>query len=545
MSVVKNQDYTVTIADMTTEGEGIGKVDGFPLFVKDTVVGDVARVRAIKVKKNYGYGRLMEVLTPSADRVEAACPLARQCGGCTLQAMSYEAQLEWKRRKIEGNLKRIGGFLDLAVGPVIGMEHPWRYRNKTQVPFGTAKDGSVTAGFYAGRTHSIIPCEDCLLSPEINEEILSTIRTFMTEFKIPAYNEETGTGIVRHALIRNGFYTGQIMVCLVINSEMLPHAEELVARLGRIPGMASVCLNINREKTNVILGSRVINLYGPGYLEDCIGELTFRISPLSFFQVNPQQTKKLYETALSFADLTGNEIVWDLYCGIGTISLFLAQKAKKVYGVEIIPAAIDNARENAVRNHLENTEFFVGKAEEVLPDWYREHGERADIIVVDPPRKGCEESLLATIVQMSPKRVVYVSCDSATLARDLKYLAGNGYRVENVQGVDMFPWSGHVETVCLLSKLNAKQHIEVEIKMDELDLTSAKSKATYDEIKVYILQKYGLKVSSLYIAQVKQKCGIIERENYNKAKSGDAKQPQCPPEKEAAIKEALIYFQML
>ncbi len=452
MSVVKNQDYTVTIADMTTEGEGIGKVDGFPLFVKDTVVGDVARVRAIKVKKNYGYGRLMEVLTPSADRVEAACPLARQCGGCTLQAMSYEAQLEWKRRKIEDNLKRIGGFLDLAVGPVIGMEHPWRYRNKTQVPFGTAKDGSVTAGFYAGRTHSIIPCEDCLLSPEINEEILSIIRAFMTEFKIPAYNEETGTGIVRHALIRNGFYTGQIMACLVINSEMLPHAEELVARLGRIPGMASVCLNINREKTNVILGSRVINLYGPGYLEDCIGELTFRISPLSFFQVNPQQTKKLYETALSFADLTGNEIVWDLYCGIGTISLFLAQKAKKVYGVEIIPAAIDNARENAVRNHLENTEFFVGKAEEVLPDWYREHGERADIIVVDPPRKGCEESLLATIVQMSPERVVYVSCDSATLARDLKYLAGNGYRVENVQGVDMFPWSGHVETVCLLSR---------------------------------------------------------------------------------------------
>lgn len=452
MSVVKNQDYTVTIADMTTEGEGIGKVDGFPLFVKDTVVGDVARVRAIKVKKNYGYGRLMEVLTPSADRVEAACPLARQCGGCTLQAMSYEAQLEWKRRKIEDNLKRIGGFLDLAVGPVIGMEHPWRYRNKTQVPFGTAKDGSVTAGFYAGRTHSIIPCEDCLLSPEINEEILSIIRAFMTEFKIPAYNEETGTGIVRHALIRNGFYTGQIMVCLVINSEMLPHAEELVARLGRIPGMASVCLNINREKTNVILGSRVINLYGPGYLEDCIGELTFRISPLSFFQVNPKQTKKLYETALSFAGLTGNEIVWDLYCGIGTISLFLAQKAKKVYGVEIIPAAIDNARENAVRNHLENTEFFVGKAEEVLPDWYREHGERADIIVVDPPRKGCEESLLATIVQMSPERVVYVSCDSATLARDLKYLAGNGYRVENVQGVDMFPWSGHVETIVLLQR---------------------------------------------------------------------------------------------
>ena len=453
LTVVKNQDYVVTIEDMTVEGEGIGKVDGFPLFVKDTVIGDVARVKAIKVKKNYGYGRLMEVGSPSADRVEAACPVARQCGGCTLQAMSYKAQLEFKRRKIEGNLRRIGGFTDLKVNEVMGMEDPWRYRNKAQVPFGVDRDGKTIAGFYAGRTHSIIECEDCLLSPTVNAEIIRIVKGFMEEFHVSPYQEETGKGIVRHLLIRNGFHTGQIMVCVVINRDFLPHSEKLVERLLAVPGMTSICLNVNKENTNVILGDRVLNLYGEGYLEDKIGELMFRISPLSFFQVNPRQTEKLYGAALEFAGLNGNEIVWDLYCGIGTISLFLAQKAKKVYGVEIVSAAIENARENAKRNRLENTEFFVGKAEEVLPEWYEAHGEKADVIVVDPPRKGCDETLLDTIVAMEPKRVVYVSCDSATLARDLKYLVSRGYQIEAVKGCDMFGWSGHVETVVLMSRV--------------------------------------------------------------------------------------------
>ena len=478
MEVKKNQDYIVTIEDLSVEGEGIGKIsegeeNGFPLFIKDTVIGDVAKVRVIKVKKNYGYGRLMEIITPSPNRVQPPCPVARQCGGCTLQCMTYAEQLEFKRRKVENNLRRIGGLKDIEVPMTLGMEEPWRYRNKAQVPFGLDK-GHICAGFYAGRTHTIIDSEDCLIAPEINQTIIREIKSFMEEYHIASYDEEAGIGIVRHALIRVGFHTGQILVCLVINADNLPHADVLCERLQCIPGMTSICLNINKKKTNVILGEKVVNLFGPGYLEDKIGEVTFQISPQSFFQVNPSQTEVLYGKALEFAGLTGKETVWDLYCGIGTISLFLARSAKKVYGVEIIPAAIDDARGNATRNGLDNTEFFVGKAEEVLPEWYakRDSDEErhADVIVVDPPRKGCDSTLLDTITAMHPDRIVYVSCDSATLARDLKYLTekvcgednkaeGSNdkcgeyrYHVEKVQPVDMFPWSAHVETVVLLSK---------------------------------------------------------------------------------------------
>lgn len=450
--IEKNQDYVVTIEDLSVEGEGIGKVDGFPLFVKDTVTGDVAKVRAVKVKKNYGYGRLMEVLVPSAERIEPACPVARQCGGCTLQAMSYEAQLAFKRKKIEDSLRRIGGFSAVEVPPVLGMEEPWRYRNKAQVPVGMDRKGNIAAGFYAGRTHDIIDCEDCRLAPEENRALIRTVKMFMKEFGIPPYDEKTGKGLIRHILIRNGFYTGQTMVCLVINGNKIPHAEELVKRLCSCGNVSSICVNVNRKNTNVILGEEILPLYGPAYLEDRIGDLLFRISPLSFFQVNPKQTVHLYNTALEYAGLTGKETVWDLYCGIGTISLFLARKAKKVYGVEIVPAAIENARENAAKNGLDNTEFFVGKAEEIFPAWYAQHRSAADVVVVDPPRKGCDEMLLDTILQMAPARVVYVSCDSATLARDLKYMSEHGYELKKVQGVDMFPWcGGHVETVCLLT----------------------------------------------------------------------------------------------
>ena len=476
MEVKKNQDYIVTIEDLSVEGEGIGKIsegelgneNGFPLFIKDTVIGDVAKVRVIKVKKNYGYGRLMEIITPSPNRVKPLCPVARQCGGCTLQCMTYEEQLKFKRRKVENNLRRIGGLKDIEV-PMLGMEKPWRYRNKAQVPFGSDK-GGICAGFYAGRTHTIIDSEDCLIAPEINQTIIREIKSFMEEYHVAPYDEERGTGIVRHALIRVGFHTGQILVCLVINADSLPHADKLTERLIKIQGMTSVCLNINNKKTNVILGEKVVNLFGPGYLEDKIGEVTFQISPQSFFQVNPSQTEVLYKKALEFAGLTGQETVWDLYCGIGTISLFLARSAKKVYGVEIIPAAIADARGNAARNGLDNTEFFVGKAEEVLPEWYEKRDSKeechADVIVVDPPRKGCDSVLLDTITAMHPDRIVYVSCDSATLARDLKYLTEKvcsegkegeyRYQVEKVQPVDMFPWSAHVETVVLLSKLQQK-----------------------------------------------------------------------------------------
>ena len=546
----KNQEFIVTIEDMNEDGAGVGKVDGYIWFVKDAVIGDVVRAKAMKMKKSYGFARLMEVLEPSASRVIPSCPVARQCGGCQLQAMSYEEQLKFKERKVMNNLIRIGKFDEdeIHMLPIMGMEEPWRYRNKAQFPFGKDKDGNVIAGFYAGRTHAIVEAEDCLLGVEENREILDIVKRFMKEMKIEPYDELSHKGLVRHVLIRKGFKTGEIMVCLVINGNKLPGKERLVEMLtgvDGIKGMTSISYSVNQEKTNVIMGKEIVNLYGPGYITDYIGNVKYQISPLSFYQVNPVQTERLYGTALEYAGLTGNEIVWDLYCGIGTISLFLAQKAKKVYGVEIVPQAIEDARRNAEINGIHNAEFFVGKAEEVLPERFEKNHVHADVIVVDPPRKGCDAVCLDTILKMRPERVVYVSCDSATLARDLRYLADGGYVVERGRCCDMFPGTVHVETVCLLSKLNVKQHIEVELTMDEMDLTSAEKKASYEEIKTYVLEKFGLKVSHLYIAQVKRKCGIIERENYNKPKSENARQPQCPPEKEAAIKAALEYYGMI
>ena len=425
------------------------------------------------------------------------------------------------------------------------MDQPFHYRNKAQFPVGKSKDGRIITGFYAGRTHSIIENRDCALGVTRNKEVLDRVIAYMEKFHIQPYDENTGKGLVRHVLIRYGFFTDEMMVCLIINGEKLPGEEALVKSLCQIPETVSVMVNVNKKRNNVILGEKVRLLWGQPYITDKIGEISYQISPLSFFQVNPYQTGRLYGKALEYAQLSGNETVWDLYCGIGTISLFLAQQAKMVRGVEIIPAAIENAKENARLNGFDNTEFFVGKAEEVLPEQFARTGERADVIVVDPPRKGCDETLLSTIIKMQPDRVVYVSCDSATLARDLKYLCERGYELKKVCPVDMFPNTVSVETVCLLSKLNVKHHIEVEITMDELDLTAAESKATYDEIKAYVLEKFGFKVSQLYIAQIKRKCGIIERKNYNQSKKEDAKVPKCPPEKEAAIMDALKHFQMI
>ena len=552
----KNDIATVTIEDIGVNGEGIGKVDGYTLFIKDAVIGDRVEVKVMKAKKNYGYARLMKILEPSAARVEPRCAFARKCGGCQIQEMSYEQQLAFKEKKVRGNLERIGGFapelLDRVMDPVLGMEEPFGYRNKAQFPFGTDREGRPVTGFYAGRTHDIISNTDCALGAPVNHEILEIILAFMEEYGIASYDERTGEGLLRHVLIRCGFTTKEIMVCLVVNGSEIPHAEELIRRLCGIGGMTSISLSPNTRQTNVIMGDSYQVLWGQGYITDYIGSIRYQISPLSFYQVNPVQTEKLYSLALAYADLKGGETVWDLYCGIGTISLFLAQKAGQVYGVEIVPQAIEDARRNAGINGIENAEFFVGKAEEVLPEYYekyaREHGgesARADVIVVDPPRKGCDEALLDTIVKMRPEKVVYVSCDSATLARDLKMLCGAGYELEKVRAVDMFPMTVHVETVCLLSKLHSDHHIEVELEMDELDLTAAESKATYEEIKKYVLEHTGLKVSNLYIAQVKQKCGIIERVNYNLPKSENSRQPKCPPEKEKAIKEALEHFCMI
>ena len=466
----KNDMVTVTIDDIGINGEGIGKVDGYTLFIKDAVIGDVVEAKIMKAKKNYGYARLMNIVEPSKHRVQPVCPVARQCGGCQIQAMAYESQLAFKNQKVKNNLMRLGSvpeeLLDDIMEPICGMSvkdgeiGPFRYRNKAQFPIGTDKEGKIITGFYAGRTHQIIPCEDCFLGVTQNKEILEIIIGFMNEYKIKAYDEEQHKGLVRHVLIRYGFTTKEIMVCLVINGNNLPNGEILAERLAKIPGMTSITLSINREKTNVIMGYEIKSLWGQDYITDYIGNVKYQISPLSFYQVNPVQTERLYGTALEYAGLTGNETVWDVYCGIGTISLFLAQKAKQVYGVEIVPQAIEDAKHNAKLNGFENAEFYVGEAEKVLPEYYAEYAKahpgenaRADVIVVDPPRKGCEESVLETMVNMQPERIVYVSCDSATLARDVKYLRENGYELERVKAVDMFPHTGHVECVTLLQRV--------------------------------------------------------------------------------------------
>ena len=546
MEFRKNDLVTLEIEDCGIDGEGIGKADGFTVFVKDAVIGDTVTAKIIKAKKNYGYGRLMEVLKPSPYRVEPKCEFARQCGGCQLQALSYDQQLVFKTNKVKGHLERIGGFTDIPMEPIIGMDELFHYRNKAQFPVGRNKEGKIVTGFYAGRTHNIIENRDCALGVAENKEVLDRVIAHMEKYGIEPYNEATGKGLVRHVLIRYGYFTKEVMVCLILNGNKIPKEEQLVKSLCEIPGMTSITINVNKKHSNVILGEEIRLLWGQEYITDRIGDISYQISPLSFYQVNPMQTQKLYAKALEYADLHGQETVWDLYCGIGTISLFLAQKAKFVRGVEIVPAAIENAKENAKLNGLENTEFFVGKAEEVLPREYKKNGVYADVIVVDPPRKGCDETLLETMIEMNPERIVYVSCDSATLARDLKYLCERGYELRKVCPVDQFGMTVHVETVVLLSKgeVDSKK-IRVEFSLEDMDMSEFQDGATYPQIKEYVLEHTGLKVSNLYISQIKRKCGIEVGKNYNLPKSEDSRQPQCPPEKEKAIREAFKYFGMI
>lgn len=550
-SYQKNDVVRITIEDIGNDGEGIGKADGYTLFVKDAVIGDVIEARITKCKKNYGYARVEKVVEPSPFRVEPRCPFHRQCGGCQIQAMAYEKQLAYKQNKVKNHLQRIGGFLpeqiDAVMEPIVGMEEPWHYRNKAQYPVGYDKNGEPVVGFYAGRTHDIIANTDCPLGPSENKAILEAVLAYMKENGVSAYRETTGEGLVRHVLIRTGFATGEIMVCLVINGKKLPAEEKLVEKLtgvklenesageavsvdedrqfttddrsakreGMFRRITSISVSVNREQTNVIMGQEIRVLWGNGWIEDSLRvlnsedikidavvagksaeskeKIAFRISPLSFYQVNPRQTEKLYGLALEYAGLTGEETVWDLYCGIGTISLFMAKRAKQVYGVEVIPQAIEDAKENARRNGITNAEFFVGKAEEVLPAFYagnggcgsleiaetnkekrdgeilaREQMRHPDVIVVDPPRKGCDEKCLETMLAMKPERIVYVSCDPATLARDLKILCEGGYELRKVRAVDQFGHTGHVEGVCLLVRKKKEQKKRVNYREEEV-----------------------------------------------------------------------------
>lgn len=558
MEFRKNDLVTLEIEDCGIDGEGIGKADGFTVFVKDAVIGDTVTAKIIKAKKNYGYGRLMEVLKPSPYRVEPKCEFARQCGGCQLQALSYDQQLVFKTNKVKGHLERIGGFTDIPMEPIIGMDELFHYRNKAQFPVGRNKEGKIVTGFYAGRTHNIIENRDCALGVAENKEVLDRVIAHMEKYRIEPYNEATGKGLVRHVLIRYGYFTKEVMVCLILNGNKLPKEEQLVKSLCEIPGMTSITINVNKKHSNVILGEEICLLWGQEYITDRIGDISYQISPLSFYQVNPMQTQKLYAKALEYADLHGEETVWDLYCGIGTISLFLAQKAKFVRGVEIVPAAIENAKENAKLNGLENTEFFVGKAEEVLPREYKKNGVYADVIVVDPPRKGCDETLLETMVEMNPERIVYVSCDSATLARDLKYLCERGYELRKVCPVDQFGMTVHVETVVLLSHKKADSYIHIDVEFGEgegkipvdsiakrAEAYKPKEKVTYKMIKEYIEAKYGFKVHTAYIAEVKRNLGLPMYDAPNAVE--ELKQPRKhpTPEKVEAIKDALRYFAVI
>lgn len=606
----KNDILILKIIDMGNEGEGVARKEGYTLFVKDAITGDVIRGKVMKARKNFGYVKLLDILTPSPYRVEPECPVSRQCGGCQLQHCSYDRQLEWKEEKIANCLRRIGGqavltpreaaagrdkaaenalekippvnkvaegalekfppvdkvaetaFEKSAPGeegaivmePIMGMEQPRHYRNKAQFPVGMNREGKLAVGFYAGRTHQIVENRDCMIQHPCNRILIDAVLEYMEECGVAAYDEVAHRGLVRHILIRVGVHTGEVMLCLVINGKKLPEKDKLVEKILSLDlsdcgelRVASICLNNNMEKTNAILGQEVSVLSGTKYIEDRIGDITFRISPLSFYQVNPEQTKKLYDTALEYAELTGEEVVWDLYCGIGTISLFLAQRAKKVCGVEIVPQAVEDARENARLNGIENVEFFAGAAEDVVPAKYEESSGtlRADVVVVDPPRKGCDETLLRTVVQMRPERIVYVSCDPATLARDVKYLGENGYGMERVRGCDMFGMGYHVETVVQLSLKKDAPKIEVTMEPEEESYYTPEEKATYPKIREYVKEKYGVDVHTSYIAEVKRMCGLDMGENYNKFKKENSVVRHCPQEKVVYIKDALKYYGLI
>lgn len=539
----KNQIEEAEITAMSSDGNGIAKIDGMVVFVPYTAVGDKLKIRIVKVQKNYSFGIIEEILEPSPDRVDDHCPVYKKCGGCAFRHISYEAELRHKAEFVQSNLRRLGG-LDPVMLPITPSPLVQGYRNKAQYPI-REYDGKIEAGFFAKRSHRVISCASCDLQPAFFEQILEYTEQFLEEYHISAYDEQTGKGKVRHLYIRYGEVSGEVMVCLVVNSERLPHAAEYVEGLLKVcPQVVSVVLNINREQNNVILGQKCITLYGKDTIEDTLCDVRFELSPLSFYQVNRQAAEKLYRLAAEMAQFEGNELLIDLYCGAGTIGLSMTSNVRELIGVEIVPDAVENAKENAKRCGVENARFICADAKEAAAQLAAENL-HPDVIVVDPPRKGCDLEVLQAISAMAPKRLVMISCNSASLARDCKELEALGYHLEKAAPVDLFPRTTHVETVVLLSKLNTKQHIEVELNLDELDLTAAESKATYEEIKEYVLEHTGLKVSHLYIAQVKQKYGIIERENYNKPKSENSRQPKCPLEKEAAITEALKHFGMI
>lgn len=538
MELAKNQEHTVTIEGYGEGGMGVARIDGRVVFVHGALRGEKCRVLILKTLKSVAFAKVLEVIEPSSERITPDCPYFPRCGGCTYRHIRYEEELRLKKQRVQDNLSRIGGS-DVTVEEILGARDTLRYRNKAQYP--VSKDGAV--GFYRARTHEVIECEHCLLVKPEADAAAEALREYMQSCRVAGYDEKTGRGLVRHLYIRSNA-AGESLVCMLVNGDKLPKEDRLVTLLrDACPKCTGIVLGTNTKKGNVILGDRYRTLWGSDRLEDTLCGKTFRLSVPSFYQVNRIQAERLYAKAIEFAGLTGQETVLDLYCGAGTITLALSDHAKKVLGAEIVPEAIDDARENAARNGVKNVEFFCGDASDVAKKLARENL-RPDVITVDPPRKGLAADVVESIAEMQPGRVVYVSCDSATMARDVKRLADLGYTAQRACAVDMFPRADHIETVCQLVLRKPAVHINIDVDVEEL-VQDKRGAATYGQIKDYVLEHSDLKVSSLYIAQVKQKHGIIERENYNKPKSGDAKQPQCPPEKEVAIMEALRYYGMI
>ena len=549
MPLQKNQILTLRIERLSSDGSGVAhSADGEAVFVPGTAPGDEARVRIVKDCGRYAFGILDELLTPSPDRIPVDCPVAGPCGGCSLRHLDYAAELRAKQESVLDAFRRIGG-LEVPVLDILPSPEVDRYRNKVQFPVGIDKNGVPCIGFYAGRTHRIVPCPDCKLQPSVLNEIGNALCAFFAQQGIRPYDEQSGKGLVRHIFLRRGAHSGQIMVCLVCTRAKLPHAEQLCTALrGQFPAISTILLNVNAKNTNVILGSENHILYGPGYIEDTLCGVPVRLGPLSFYQVNTLAAERLYGVAAQYAQLTPDDTLLDLYCGMGTIGLSMADQCRELIGVEIVPEAIESAKANAARMGeavAAKSRFFCADAGQAATQLAAE-GLHPDIVMLDPPRKGCDEATLSAVVRMAPRRVVYVSCNPATAARDAAWLEQNGYHAEKVQPVDLFPRTKHCECVIALSKgeIDSKK-VRVEFSLEGMDTSGLQKGATYPEIKARVLEQTGLKVSSLYISQVKQKCGLEVRENHHKAKSENTKQPQCPKEKEDAIVEALKHFQMI
>ncbi len=552
--VKKGNTYELDIECIGVKGEGVGRIEGFAVFIADALPGDRVEAEMTQVKKSYAKGRLKRIIKRSSQRIQPICPVAFQCGGCQIQHLNYDWQLRHKRQRVIDDLTRIGGLKGITVHPVIGMEWPWRYRNKAQIPIGKGSDGIIT-GFYEKQSHKIIDTDDCIIQHGIVGQVMKIIKEHAVEHNIQPYDEKTGDGIIRHILTRVGFYSGEVMVVIVAAHRYLPKERELIRKLrDTINGIMSIILNINDGRTNVILGRECITLWGRDYITEIMGDLKFRISPLTFFQVNPAQTLVLYNKVLEYAGLKSYETVIDAYCGAGSISLFLARKARKVYGIEIVDAAIKDAGINAEINGIGNTEFILGLAEEVMPRLYGE-GLRPDVVVLDPPRKGCEENLLDAMVSMGPKRVVYVSCNPSTLARDLKYLENRNYRILEAQPIDLFPHTTHVETVVSLSHKKADTHININVEFGDdkgqipIDEIARKAeeyrpseKVTYKMIQEYIESKYNFKVHTAYIAEVKRDLGLPMYDAPNAVEELKHERKHPTPEKVEAIKDALRHF---